>query len=137
MAGISPGDSLALELRRSGNGFCLELNGRERCGVAVTAGEAWRLVQDRPDLSAGAHLALDGLFMFLLGLPLGLLCPRRASGYAAIAMTTLVVVLLPLLLGLAPSPLIDLAGLALGIVSGWLVPERRQLANAAFDAVVA
>ncbi len=137
MAWAAPGDSLALELRASRSGFCLRLNGRERCGVALTAGEAWGLVQDRPDLSADAHRALDCLFMILLGLPLGLLCPRRASGYAAIATMAVGVVLLPLLLGLARTPLIQVAGLALGIVAGGLVPDRGQHSNAPLDAVVA
>jgi len=136
MAGVSPGDTLSLGLRVSRSGLCLRFGARERCDIALSAGEAWRLVQDRPDLSAEAQLVLEGFFMILLGLPLGLLSPRRWSGYAAIAAAVAGVLLLPPLLMLAPTPPIQVACLALGIVAGGLVPEGRQYPNTPVNAIV-
>ena len=125
LAGVSPGDTVALGLQVSRSGLCLFLNGRGRCGMAVTAGEAWRLVQDRPDLSAGAQLALDSLCMIILGLPLGLLSPRRVSGYVVITAAVTGVALLPPALGLAQTPVLQLASLAAAIAGGALVAERQ------------
>ncbi|HXJ82814.1 MAG TPA: VanZ family protein [Candidatus Methylomirabilis sp.] len=124
LAGVSPGDTVALGLQVSRRGLCLFLNGRGRCGMAVTVGEAWRLVQDRPHYAAGAQLALDGLCMIIVGLPLGLLSPRRMSGYVGVAAAVAGVALLAPALGLAHTPLFEFASLVAGIAGGALLADR-------------
>ena len=131
MAGVSPGDTLSLGLRVSGSGLCLRLNARERCDIALSAGEAWRLVQDRPHLTDDAQLILDGLFMILLGLPLGLMFPKRLSGFTAIAVAVAGIALLPPALGLALTPPFQFVAFGTGIAVGGLVSEGRPAARIA------
>ncbi|MGA2382672.1 MAG: VanZ family protein [Gemmatimonadales bacterium] len=114
---LAPGDTINLELRGARSGYCLRLNSRERCGLDYTAGQAWGLVQFVPSMGAAGQAALDCLFMFLLGLPVGLTVRRNRYGYAAVAIVVAGVLALPPLLGLAPTPPLQVAALALGVVA--------------------
>jgi hypothetical protein len=122
LAGVAPGDTLDVELRGVRPGYCFRLNGRERCGLAYTAGRAWALVGSVPHLSRAGQAGLDGLFMLILGLPVGLMVRRSRSGYAAVAIVVAGALALPPLLALAPTPLSEIAALALGIAAAALVP---------------
>jgi hypothetical protein len=122
MASVAPGDTLAVEVSRTRGGYCLRLNGRERCDVAHTAGRAWGLVEFVPHLAPAAQTLLDCVFMALLGLPVGLLFRRSAPGYAAAWFLLLGALVLPPLVGLAPTPLPQVAALAAGIVAAALAP---------------
>jgi len=122
MSGIAPGDTLAVEVRRRASGYCLALNGREICGLALTAGQVWEFVQSVPHLPRAAGVALDCLAMALLGLLVGLVAPRGRAGYAPLVLTLLGAGTVPLLAGLAPTPLVQLAALALGFGAGARVP---------------
>jgi hypothetical protein len=122
MAGIAPGDTLDVEVTRARRGYCLRLNGREQCDLAHTAGRAWGLVEFLPHLPAAAQTLLDCVFMALLGLPVGLLLRRSRSGYAAAWFLLLGALVLPPLVGLAPTPLPQVAALAAGIVAAALAP---------------
>jgi hypothetical protein len=122
LAGVRPGDSLAVTVRRAPSGYCLAVNGRERCGLAHTAGEAWSLLQSLPGLAPRAQAVLAFLTMFLLGLPVGLVTARKRWGWAGPALLCGGAIVVPLLVGLAPTPPLQLAALALGIVAGTLAP---------------
>jgi hypothetical protein len=119
---IQPGDTLVVEVRGERSGYCLQLNNRERCGLAYSAGQAWGLVQFFPRLPAGAQAALDCVLMAVLGLPVGLMVGRSRSGYAAVAIALAGAVALPPLVGLAPTPPLQIAALALGIAGAALTP---------------
>ena len=136
LAGVVPGDTLSVELRGARSGYCFRLNGREHCGLAYTAGEGWGLVQF-PHLTPAFQTFLDCVLMALLGWWVGLLSPRRASGYLAAALVVAGSVIVPSLVGLAGTPLLQVAALVTGIALGGLVPEPGKLADAAIDAVVA
>jgi hypothetical protein len=122
LAGVSPGDSLAVTVRREPSGYCLALNGLERCGLAHTAGEAWSLFQSLPGLSPGAQAVLAFVTMFLLGLPVGLVTVAKGRGWFGPALVLGGSLGVPLLVGLAPTPPLQVAGLALGLAAGALTP---------------
>ena len=122
MAGVRPGDTLRVEVRRVRGEYCLRLNERERCGLAPTAGRAWTLVQFVPHLPAVVQTVLDGVFLVLLGLPIGLVYRRGAAGYTALALALGGLVGVPPLVALAPTPLLQVAALALGILAGAHAP---------------
>jgi hypothetical protein len=122
MASVAPGDTLAVEVSRARRGYCLRLNGRQQCDLAHTAGRAWGLVDFVPHLPPAAQTLLDCVFMAILGLPVGLLLRRSKSGYAAAWFLLLGALVLPPLVGLAPTPLPQVAALAAGIVAAALAP---------------
>lgn len=122
LAGVKPGDTLIVELRRTQRGYCLRLNGRERCSLAHAVGRAWGLVQFVPHLPAAAQAVLGCVFMVIMGLPIGLVNRRGRAGYVAVAVALSGAVVLPPLLGLLTTPLSELGGLAAGILIGARLP---------------
>lgn len=124
MAGVRSGDSLEVEVRRGRSGYCLRLNGTQRCGLTFTAGALWALLRSVPHLPARARSVLDCLFLALLGLPVGLLAPRRTPGLAVAGLLVVGMVFLPPLLGLAVTPPLEVAALALAVAAGLLAPAR-------------
>jgi len=122
LAGIAPGDTVAVSVRREAAGYCLGVNGHERCSLAFTAGQAWALFQSYPGLSPAAQALLECLTMFLLGIPVGLLTLRRGWGWAGLAVVLAGATLVPPLVGLAPTPLLQLAALFLGVLAASRAP---------------
>jgi len=136
LAAARPGDTLALEARRGRSGYCLALDGRERCGLGYPAGRAWALVRFVPGLPAAAEAVLDCGFAALLLLPVGLLVRRNGAG----AVTALValggVAALAPVVGLLPTPAAQLAASAAGLGAGLLAPRAGEGADAAVNAAV-
>ena len=122
LVAVAPGDTLVISAWRTRKGYCLQLNGRSRCGLAYATDQLWRLIASLPHRFAGDETVVGYVFMALLGLPAGLLAPRRAAGGLAAAALLLGAVLLPPSVGLATIPSLDIAALALGIAAGALVP---------------
>ena len=122
LAGVGPGDTLAVSVRHETSGYCLGASGHERCHLAFTAGQAWSLLQSYPGLAPAAQALLDCLVMFLLGLPVGLVTARRGWGWAGLVIALAGTVVVPPLVGLAPTPLLQLAALALGVTAAWRAP---------------
>ena len=124
MAAVRPGDTLRVEVLGMRGEYCLRLNERERCDLAPSAGRAWTLVQFISHLPAGVQAFLDSVFLLLLGLPLGLVYRRGAAGYAAVGLALADVLVIPPLIGLAATPLLEVAVLALGILAGMYAPPQ-------------
>jgi len=122
LAAVSAGDTMALGFRRASPGFCLSLNGWERCGLAYTAGQAWGLIQFFPRLSAASQAAFSVLFMVVLGMCVGGFVRRDAAGYLAAGVVLGGALVVPMLFGLAPTPLVQLGGLAAGIAGAAFIP---------------
>lgn len=123
LASVVPGDTLDIRAWPAAGGYCLQLDGRSRCGLAYAPDELWKLIAALPGRLAGAGRIVDDLFMLLLGLPVGLLAPRRRTALIPLLGLFLGVALLPRLVGLAAVTLPDLAALAVGVVVGALTPE--------------
>ena len=122
LAGVAPGDTLAVSVRHETSGYCLGANGHERCRLAFTAGQAWGLLQSYPGLAPAAQTLLACLTMFLLGIPVGLVTTRRGWGWAGLVVALAGAAVLPPLVGLAPTPLLQLAALALGAIAARRAP---------------
>jgi hypothetical protein len=122
LAGVVQGDTLTVSVRRGRGGYCLGVNGHERCGLAHTAGQAWSLFQSYPGLAPAAQAFLACLTMFLLGLPVGGVTERRGWGWAGPVALLVGAVGVPALVGLAPTPLAELAALSLGVLAARRVP---------------
>ena len=129
MAGVVPGDTLRVEVRRARGAYCLRLNGRERCDLAPSAGRMWALLQFAPHLPVAVQAILDGVFLVLLGLPVGLVFRRSATGYAAVTLALAGLLVLPPLMGLAPTPLLQVVALACGMLGGALLPHDEVLSG--------
>ncbi len=132
MAAVRPGDTLRVEVWRPHGAYCVRVNGREHCGMALAAGRLWSLLQAAPRFPAMAEAGLDALFLLLLGLPIGLVWRKGAAGYAAVTLAVAGLVAVPPLVGLAPTPLVQALLLAAGILLGALLPggEARRRASA-------
>ncbi len=122
LAGVKPGDTISLAFRRYRPGVCVALNGRERCGMAYTLGEAWGMIQFPDGLSGADRTALDVLFMIGLGLCAGLFIQRRPAGYLAAAAIVAGAVMVPILVGLGATPVLQVGGLAAGLGGGMFIP---------------
>ena len=133
LAAARPGDTLAIGMRRNGRGYCLEVNGTERCGLGVTAGRAWALLRDVPELPAAAQAALDCVCVALLMLAVGLVTTRNAAGLVTALGALAGMAALPPALGLLPTPALQLAASAAGFVAGRLAPGAGERAHAPVD----
>jgi VanZ family protein len=122
LAGIAPGDALVVSVRHEPSGYCLGLNGQERCRLASTAGQAWTLLQSYPGLAPAAQALLACLTMFLLGIPVGLVMLRERWGWAGLVVAVAGAAVVPPLVGLAPTPLLQLAALVLGVLAARRAP---------------
>jgi len=136
LASLRATDALAVTVRRTGGGSCLAVNGRERCGLGYPAGRGWALVHAVPGLPPAAVAALDGGFVALAALLVGLVVTRGAAGAATALVVLLGLAVLPPALGLLPTPALQLAASAAGLVAGGLAPDGDQLAHAPVDAGV-
>ena len=122
LAAVTAGDTIVLELRRAAPGYCLSLNDREHCGMAYTAGQAWGLIQFFPRLPASIQTGFSVLFMAVLGMCVGLFVRRDAAGYLAVGVVLAGALVVPLLVGLAVTPPLELGGLALGLAGAAFFP---------------
>jgi hypothetical protein len=85
-------------------------------------GRGWGLIQFPEHLPAGAQILLDCAFMACLGVPVGLLAPRRLSGAAVAALVVAGALALPPWIGLAPTPPLQIASLVLGVALAACIP---------------
>lgn len=120
LAAVSAGDTLSLSAWRTSTGWCLRLNQLARCGMAYRADRLWSLVGPLPGRLLGVEPVIGCLFMALLAFPVGLLAPRRASGWLAIAAMLCGAALLPQLVGLAPLTYLDAAALLASVGAGMI-----------------
>jgi hypothetical protein len=128
MAGLEPGDTTLLQLRRLGPRTCATIQGIEHCN-ALRAAEAWTLAVPAERVPALLRPMVGWLWLALIVLPAGLLSSSRQAALFAVPMLALVLVAGPLLTGLAPLQPADwiaaAAGVAAGLASSGLVPLRR------------
>jgi hypothetical protein len=123
LAGAAPGDTLTLEVWRETPGYVVRLGGAER-RLAYTAGDVWGLIAALPSRLATMRAAVAPLFLAFLGLPLGVLLPRRRAAVVLVVSVLVAAFGLPLLVALAPTPPLQLAALAAGTTLGVLIPQE-------------
>lgn len=127
LARVHAGDTIAVGMRGARSGYCLALGTVERCGLAFTVGEAWALAGWIPRLPVVIQGGLALTVMLALGLPIGLLAPRGVAGLLPAIAVMVGATVLPPLLGLATTPVLQMGALALGVAGGWLVPQGGRL----------
>ena len=114
LADATPGNPLYVHLERRTEGFCLRVNGLEKCGLGYSAADSWTLLVpfSVPTPWAGA------LWLALMALPLGFWSRGPGAMLGALALALLGLIAAPVFFPLLPTRFIHvlaiLAGAALG-----------------------
>ncbi|MFQ5688812.1 MAG: VanZ family protein [Gemmatimonadota bacterium] len=102
LAGVSPGDTLIVDVRRRGARYCLSVAGRaSRCDLGYTLGRGWALLAQAARLPPWARRILDGGWLATWFLPIGFWL-RRGRAWP-----------IPVMAGFAPLGLVPLSGAVL------------------------
>lgn len=128
LAGVRPGDTIAVTVAREGNSYCMSLNGRRECGLGITAGNTWSLLYDVRALPTAARTAMATLWpAFVFGVVhLGMLAiPSVTAGFVAIILLSVT----PRLLGFPPTPWWQILAAALLFVVSAVVVRLRSRRN--------
>ena len=129
-AGVSPGDTLHVTVRRVGSGACLSLNAvvSPQCS-ASSLGSGWALIFYPRHLPAWMISLLEAAWVAGLCIPIGLWASRRYEAGIALAVLAAALVVIPPRTGLAHTPVHEVLGAGLGVLSGrilsaWLRATR-------------
>lgn len=118
MRGVRPGDPIAVQVARDGRDWCIAVNDRRSCGLAVGPARAWAHVLWAEGASPVTWIALDALWLGLLGLPVGLWSRRPTVLLAAAAIAAAGLLALPPMLALPPLPVHGILGWCVGVAAG-------------------
>jgi hypothetical protein len=126
---VAGGDTLTLEVRREGIGWCAGRIPHVPC-LGYTAGAGWELLQDFEILQRHAPL-MNAFWLFGLLVPAGYWLLGVAGVLRGLAAAILACALVPLLSGLQASPPLEWAGAVSGLLAGnALAAVVRRLARA-------
>jgi len=132
-ATVESGDTIRIDIRRQGAGYCLSLNSLERCGLGYTIGAAWAIVLYPRHWPPWAHALLGAMWVGGLALPVGLWSRRRVETILAVALFSGAAALVPPLVALSATPAHEWWGAALGWGAGialQVVLRRRDSVSA-------
>lgn len=115
---VKSGDTIRIDIRRQGGGYCLSLNSLERCGLGYTIGSAWGMVLYPRHWPPWAHALLGAMWVAGLALPVGLWSRRRVETVLAVALFGSAAALVPPLVALSATPGREWWGAALGWGAG-------------------
>ncbi|HEX6910800.1 MAG TPA: VanZ family protein, partial [Longimicrobium sp.] len=116
--GVVPGDTVRLRVRMDGRRawFANDFGWSARDGMGP--GRGWALLFSVLSMRGGAARALDGLWLFLWMVPLGLWLRRRRASAVALAIAAAAVAVLPPLASLAPVHVPEALGACGGLLAG-------------------
>ncbi len=117
---VTPGEPFRLAWRADAKGYCIELDGRERCGHGLTVGDTWMIVHFL-DLSPGQRTVAQLLWPWLAFIPAGLAIGRPGALAASAVVTVVMFLAGAPILGFAATPPHQVAGAVLGLATGALV----------------
>ncbi len=132
-ATVKSSDTIRIDIRRQGAGYCLSLNSLERCGLGYTIGAAWAMVLYPRHWPPWAHALLGAMWVGGLALPVGLWSRRRVETVLAVALFGGAAALVPPLVALSATPAREWWGAALGWGAGvalQVVLRRRSYVSA-------
>jgi hypothetical protein len=118
-AAVTPGDTIHIDIRRVGAGYCMTLNRLQRCGIGYTVGSAWAFVLYPKHWPPWAHDLLGAAWVAGLALPVGLWTRRRTETLVAASLFGAGLFTVPSLVGLLPTPAVQWGGAATGWVAGF------------------
>jgi hypothetical protein len=131
---VAPADSLRIEVRADGDGFCLVVNGRAACGRGFTLGRGWALLYYPESFPPWLRTMLDDAWLAGLLVPLGFWIDGRGLRVALIAAVIAALWVVPRVAGLLPTSAGELAGAVVGFCLGLAL---RRLATRRGAAVLA
>jgi hypothetical protein len=116
--GIAPGDTVRLRVRMDGRTawFANDSGWSARDGMGP--GRGWALLFSVFSMRGGAARALDGLWLLLWMVPLGLWLRRRRASAVALAIAAAALAVLPPLASLAPVRVHEVLGACCGLLAG-------------------
>jgi hypothetical protein len=123
-ASVAAGDTIRIDIRRAGVGYCITLNRAQRCGIGYTVGHTWALVLYPKHWPPWSHDLLGAAWVAGLALPVGLWTRRRAESLVAVALFVAGLLAVPPLVGLLATPV----GQWCGAVVGWTLGLALQRA---------
>ncbi|HEX6693873.1 MAG TPA: VanZ family protein [Longimicrobiales bacterium] len=133
-SGLTAGQPFYLTLNVDRRRWCLEVGQRRECGAGFTVGDTWGLLMS-PDWPAAVIAFMRVFWIWLVFLPAGLLVRSRPA-YALTCLAVLPLLLVgPLLIGFAATPLPQLAAALAGLASGALVAPRLRHQSASLSSV--
>lgn len=132
---LSPGnglDTVEVSLWRGAAGFCASDGNREVC-ARTTAASSWMFMRNVRPYSEQVKAVINCLWMAILLVPIGFFARFDAPGAAWLSLLGAGLVLLPGIVGLAPTPAIEwlaaLAGMAAGVLLRTLSRQRAASAT--------
>lgn len=127
LGAAAPGDTLVVAVHGAAGGYCLGSGGDGRgdgCGGGPSLARGWALLLYPEWVGATGRAGADLLWLGALFVPVGLWMRGAREALAAATITILLLVLLPAVFGLAPTPLVGILGAALGVGAGALLGRR-------------
>ena len=131
LAGIDAGDEFGLRVQRAGRGYCVAVNDREWCGLGFTLSDTWSLLHYPVPHPLGTTLRFAWVGLLLM--PAGFWLRRARWVAGAWAVTAVVLLATPPVIGIlgaAPAELLSaftglIAGHCLGRLAGSSPVPRR------------
>jgi glycopeptide antibiotics resistance protein len=114
-------ESLDVTVWRDGDGYCVETDAGDRCGLGFTAGSGWRLFGGDTQFGVSMALLLDHLWVLLLLAPVGFWAQSIRGFVAGGLAAALGLWAVPLLTELLTTPLTVWGGAGLGVATGALL----------------
>ena len=118
LRGLSDGERFRVEALRHGADLCLDLDGRQHCGLGFTIGDGWSLLIPDWRLFSRHRTLFGAIWLGMLLFPLGYW--GKPGGTTAVAWAAVLATLLlaPAATGLLSTPLAQVAGAVSGAVAG-------------------
>ena len=120
LADAAVGDTVDLAFSFGAAGYCLRSGATERCGGGFTAGDTWSILVS-PDMSRGRRTALGITWLVLVFLPTGFVARNRCVALAGGAVTSTLLIGIPLVTSLSVTPWWEVLAACIGVAAGRLV----------------
>src|SRR5690606_15657942 len=114
---VQPDGAYTLRWRIDRRGYCLELEGQRTCGRGFTVGDTWSLLLAL-DWGSDERTVLQALWLFTLFMPIGVPTLRHTDLAAGGALASAMLIVGPLLLGFAVTPVHQLIAIWGGLLAG-------------------
>ena len=126
LAGARAGDTVTVKVWPESRGWCVAVQGSDRCGLGFTLGDTWALLLH--PVPGVLDAVLPWLWLAVLFLPVGFWA-TAPDAFAAVVIVMATLRVGPQLAGVLPTPggqfVAAVVGLAAGCVIGMLVRRRR------------